>query len=139
MVLALNICKARVCTTQAIDSQCGPNRSVGDSLAEADALFSSPGRDADSCRTAKCITEEINTGRALEMNSLRVSRAPEGGTKLTWSQPFVDDGEVVSSYKVWRRVHGVGPFVKIATVSALTFTDTAAGNFDYEVVAVYGP
>jgi hypothetical protein len=33
----------------------------------------------------------------------------------------------------------VGPFVKIATVSALTFTDTAAGNFDYEVVAVYGP
>jgi hypothetical protein len=139
MSLALNVCKARVCPTQEIDSQCGSNASVGANLLEADAIFSDPARASQSCQHGKCITEEINTGRALEMNSLRVAKAPGGGTKLSWSQPFVDDGETISSYKIRRRVHGSGPFSKIAQVSTLTFTDASTGDFDYEVVAVHGP
>jgi hypothetical protein len=91
MVLALNICRARVCAAQSIDSQCGGNASVGQSLTESDAILQSPSRNEDTCAHAKCLDEEINTGRALEMNSLGLRR--EGsGFRLDWRPPYLDDG-----------------------------------------------
>jgi len=135
MVLALNICKARVCPVQGIDSQCGSNTSVAQSLAETDAIFSDPARNFDTCQHGKCLDEEINTGRALEMNSMRIAKATVGVT-LTWQQPYVDNGQTIQTYKVWRRPIGTSAFVKIANVNGLSFTDTTVGEFEYEVTAV---
>jgi hypothetical protein len=44
MTLALNVCRARVCTAQLIDSQCGSNDTVGRSMSEIDAILSDAGR-----------------------------------------------------------------------------------------------
>jgi N-acetylneuraminic acid mutarotase len=139
MALALNICRARVCTAQSIDSQCGNNASVGQSLAESDAILNSPSRDEGTCAHAKCLDEEINTGRALELNTLGLRR--EGsGIRLNWSPPYLDDGSGhPSSYHVWRRVQGsLAPFTKIATTTNPTYLDTLSGSgaFEYEVTAV---
>jgi cysteine-rich repeat protein len=136
MVLALNICKARVCDTQVIDSQCGSNTTVGQSLLETDAIFSDPGRNFDTCQHGKCLDEEINTGRALEMNSFMLTRAAGGGVTMTWQQPYINDGQSVNTYKVWRRPIGNSAFTKIATVEGLTYTDATPGDFEYEVTAV---
>jgi hypothetical protein len=69
MVLALNICRGGVCTTQPIESQCGGNTNVGQSLTESDAILADLARNDDTCDHAKCLSEEINTGRALQLNS----------------------------------------------------------------------
>jgi hypothetical protein len=138
MVLALNICRARVCTAQSIDSQCGGNANVGQSLAESDAILSSPSRDGDSCGHAKCLDEEINTGRALELNTL-VLRLEGIGVRLDWHPPYLDDGSAhPAAYHVWRRSHGsLAPFVQIGVVTEPTFLDEAAiGAYQYEVTAV---
>ena len=65
MTLALNICRARVCTEQAIESQCGSNGSAGQSLAEIDEILAGAGRSDAACAHAKCLADELNTGRAL--------------------------------------------------------------------------
>jgi N-acetylneuraminic acid mutarotase len=65
MTLALNICRARVCTEQTIDSQCGSAGSAGRSLAEIDEILAGTGRNDAACAHAKCLADEINTGRAL--------------------------------------------------------------------------
>jgi hypothetical protein len=139
LVLALNICRARVCTTQSIDSQCGSNDNVGQSMAESDGILNSDTRDGTSCAHAKCLDEEINTGRALEMNSLTLRR--EGsGVRLEWHPPYLDDGTGhPSKYNVWRRPQGsLVPFTKIGTTTGAFFVDTLAGSgaFHYEITAV---
>lgn len=138
MVLALNRCKARVCDTAGIRSQCGSNSTVGQSFAEADAILSSPSRNFTTCSQAKCVTEEVNTGRALEMNSLTLNKTAQGGTILNWQKPYMNDGGPVNQYKVWRRpIGGTGAFTRIATVNGgvTTYTDATTGNFEYEVTA----
>jgi hypothetical protein len=139
MVLALNICRARVCTAQSIDSQCGGNGTVGASLAESDAILNSPARDVGTCRHAKCLDEEINTGRALELNSLTLNREA-GGVRLTWLPPYLNDGSVVPDrFHIWRRAHGsLSPFVKIGEVIDPTYLDTqsGSGSWDYEITVV---
>jgi hypothetical protein len=115
IVLALNICRARVCTAQSIDSQCGGNGTVGQSLAESDAILNDASRSAATCAHAKCLDEEINTGRALELNSLTLRR--EGsGVRLSWNPPYLDDGSGhPSKYNVWRRQQGsLAAFTKIS-------------------------
>jgi hypothetical protein len=139
MVLALNICRARVCTVQSIDSQCGGNDNVGQSLAESDAILLSSSRDENTCAHARCLDEEINTGRALELNTLGLRR--EGsGIRLDWRPPYLDDGTGhPSKYHVWRRVQGsLAPFGKIGTTTNPTYLDTLSGSgaFEYEVTAV---
>jgi N-acetylneuraminic acid mutarotase len=139
MVLALNICRARVCTLQRIDSQCGSNDTVGQSLAESDAIQSSASRSADICAHSKCLDEEINTGRALEMNTLTLRR--EGSSvRLSWRVPYLEDGTgQPTRYHVWRRVAGsLAAFTKIGTTSLTSYLDSASGSgaFEYEVTAV---
>jgi hypothetical protein len=128
-----------VCTAQSIDSQCGDNGNVGQSLAESDAILLGPSRNADTCAHAKCLDEEINTGRALELNSLGLRR--EGSAiRLDWRPPYLDDGTGhPSKYHVWRRVQGsLAPFAKIGTTTSLTYLDTLTGSgaFEYEITAV---
>jgi N-acetylneuraminic acid mutarotase len=139
MVLALNICRARVCTAQSIDSQCGGNDRVGQSLAESDAILLSSSGDDDTCAHAKCLDEEINTGRALELNSLGLRREASG-IRLNWRPPYLDDGAGhPSQYHVWRRAQGsLAPFAKIGTTTDPTYLDVSSGSgaFEYEVTAV---
>jgi hypothetical protein len=128
-----------VCTQQGIDSQCGSNGNVGQSLAQSNAILSSPSRTAATCAQAKCLDEEINTGRALEMNTLTVAR--EGtGLRLRWAAPLLEDGSAhPSKYNVWRRQAGsLAPFTKIGTTTSPGFLDGSVGTagYEYEVTAV---
>jgi hypothetical protein len=139
MVLALNICRARVCTAQSIDSQCGGNGSVAQSLAESDDILQGETRNGTSCAHAKCLDEEINTGRALELDTLTLRR--EGSAiRLDWHPPYLDDGtDHPSKYNVWRRTQGsLAAFTKIGTTTEATFVDLLAASaaFEYEVTAV---
>jgi hypothetical protein len=82
LVLALNICKQRICPAQQIESRCGSDsRSVGQSLAEMDAIFSDPNRSRYTCDHGGCLGEEINTGRALP------PRRPRGRAVLRRGAP----------------------------------------------------
>lgn len=138
MVLALNICRARVCAAQSVDSQCGGNATVAQSLAAADAILCGSRNDA-GCAQAKCVTEEINTGRALELNTLTVRREL-GGVRLDWLPPHLDDGTGhPSRYNVWRRPQGSAtPFLKVGSTVDPTFVDldTVSDGYQYEVTAV---
>jgi hypothetical protein len=138
MVLALNLCRGRVCTAQNINSRCDGKDNVGRSLFESDDIFSAASRDAVACDHAKCLDEEINTGRALELNTL-VLRLEGTGVRLDWHPPDLDDGSAhPSAYHVWRRSQGsLAPFVQIGVVTEPTFLDEAAiGAYQYEVTAV---
>jgi hypothetical protein len=139
MALALNTCHARVCTAQSIDSQCGDNADVGASLSESNAIQADPSRAASACDHAKCLDEEINTGRALEMNSLMLRR--EGSAvRLNWNPPYLDDGTGhPSKYHVWRRSIGsLAPFAKIGVTTSATYLDATSGSgaVEYEITAV---
>jgi hypothetical protein len=89
-----------------------------------------------------CLGEEINTGRALKINSLSV--VFDGGTgkvRLNWTAPTLDDGtNTPSSYTIWSRPMGsTGAFVQIGTTKGLTFLDTnasALNQFQYEIKTV---
>jgi len=138
MVLALNICRARVCAAQRIDSQCGGGSTVGQSLAASDAILSGSRNDA-ACAQAKCLDEEVNTGRALDLNTLTLRREV-GGLRLDWRPPYLQDGTSrPRQYNVWRRPQGsMTPFEKLGSPVDPTFLDTAteSGAFEYEVTAV---
>jgi hypothetical protein len=140
MTLALNICKQRVCPSNGIDSACGNNSSVAQSLAESDAIFDNPSRTTATCNHAECLDKEINNGHALELDSLLSVR--EGtSVRLTWQVPYVDDGQgSPRNYSVYRRAVGSKtPFVKIGTVTGLTYLDTAVGtgSWEYDVAPNY--
>jgi len=138
MVLALNLCRGRVCALQPISSQCGGSDSVGASFEESDAVLSLSSRDPAACAHVKCLDEEINTGRALELNSLTL-RLESDGVRLTWAAPYRDGGGTrPERYQVRRRVRGsLASFTRIATTIDLTFLDAgAAGEFEYDVIAL---
>jgi hypothetical protein len=133
MTLALNICKQRVCPSNGIDSACGNNSSVAQSLAESDAIFDNPSRTTATCNHAECLDKEINNGHALELDSLLSVR--EGvNIRLNWQVPYVDDGQgAPRNYSIYRRAVGTKtPFVKIGTVTGLTYLDTTVGTGSWE-------
>jgi hypothetical protein len=66
MALALNVCHERVCPSDGLTSQCGSSTSVGQSYGLVDAAVSSPARTQNTCQTASCFADEINTGSALD-------------------------------------------------------------------------
>ena len=139
MTLALNICKQRVCPSNAIDSTCGSNDNVGQSLDESDAIFNNPSRTNAQCDHAECLDKEINNGHALELDTLVLSR-DLGKVRLTWVAPNFDDGlGSPSSYKIWRRPMGSNlPFVLIGTTTNTTYLDASAGTgaWQYDLTTV---
>jgi hypothetical protein len=142
MALALNICKAKVCAAQAIDSGCGPNDSVGASFDQADALLSDPARTDAACRQAECVAKEINNGHAIEMNSLTLGVDAVGLVRLTWQVPDLDDGRMHPvAYHVFRRPLGSPEaFALVGTTSDPSFVDVVAtGDFEYEITAIDEP
>jgi subtilisin-like proprotein convertase family protein len=140
MTLALNICKQRVCPSNALDSACGNNASVAQSLAESDAIFADPYRTDAECDHAECLDREINNGHALELDTLRIAREA-GSVRLNWTAPTLDDGTgAPRNFKIWRRATGsVAPFVLIGTTPNVTFLDATAGtgSWQYDVTFVY--
>jgi N-acetylneuraminic acid mutarotase len=138
---ALNICRARVCLAQDLDSHChGNNHStVAQSFADGDAILDNGSRDQHTCSAARCELREINNGHALEMNTLVLSMEI-GKVRLTWEQPVMDDGAGTPSYyEIWRRPMGSGDdFTKIGQNTGLSFLDGNAGTavWEYDVSAV---
>jgi hypothetical protein len=138
---AINVCRARVCEEQQLDSRCHGNThtTVSQSFADADAILDDAARNKDTCKSATCELREINNGHALEMNSLTLSRE-NNKVRLTWSSPVLDDGSgAPSSYELWRRPMGSNDaFVKIGTTSGLTYLDAMAGTaaWEYDITAV---
>jgi len=134
LVLALNICTGRVCESQPIESHHSDNTTVGESLAEADQIFSDPARVKDTCHAGKELCKEINNGKALRADHLYLAKVGDGGTKLTWTPPYLGDDQEVVRYEVWRSVRGADLWELIEVVTTPTFTDFAPGEFDYEVL-----
>ena len=64
---------------QSIESQYGSN-----------AILDGSSRNADTGSHAKCLDEEINTGRAIEMSSLTV-KLEGSDVRLDWSPPYSSD------------------------------------------------
>ena len=138
---ALNICRARVCEEQNLDSRCHGNShtTVSQSFADADAILDDAARSKDTCKSARCELREINNGHALEMNSLTLARE-NGNVRLAWSSPVLDDGSgTPSSYELWRRPMGSNDaFVRIGITAGLTYLDVTAGTaaWEYNITAV---
>jgi hypothetical protein len=134
LALALNVCHLRVCGGNAIASQYGTNDTVGESYAEADAILSDPDRDHASCLEAKGLLEEINTGRALNLDTVTFARLAGGTVRLTWQPPFAI---VPVKYNVWRREAGsLAPFQKIGETATPVFDDATPGDFEYDITPV---
>jgi N-acetylneuraminic acid mutarotase len=138
---ALNVCRARICAAQALDSRCKDNTdtTVAESFADADVILSDAARDHDTCKSALCELREINNGHALEMNSLLLAR--EGQRMLlSWASAVLDDGSgAPSAYDVWRRpMASNDAFAKIGTTAGLTFVDASAGAaaWEYTITAI---
>jgi N-acetylneuraminic acid mutarotase len=138
---ALNMCRARVCEAQRLDSRCHGNAhtAVSQSFLDADAILSDPARSGDRCRSATCELREINNGHALELNALVLDLA-EGQVRLAWTAPILDDGSGTPSfYEIWRRsARSNEPFVRIGTTTDLSYRDLSesTGNLEYQLTAV---
>ena len=95
-------------------------------------------RDKDTCKSATCELHEINSGHALEMNSLLLA-LENGKARLNWASPVSDEGSAIpSAYEIWRRPMGSNDaFVKIGTTSGLTYFDATAGTaaWEYDITA----
>jgi subtilisin-like proprotein convertase family protein len=138
---ALNVCRARVCLAQDLDSRCHGNThaTVAESFSDADTILDDGSRNQQTCSAARCELREINNGHALELNTLSVSIESDK-VRLRWEQPVLDDGAGTPSYyELWRRPMGSGDdFTKIGQTTGLTFLDTTAGTavWEYELTAV---
>jgi subtilisin-like proprotein convertase family protein len=140
MTLALNICKQRICPAQGLDATCTTAETVSQAHHAADVVQVNPGHTNQQLATAECQSTEINNGRALELNTLRLMR--EGSAiRVNWEAPLLDDGTgSPSKYKVWRRPAGtVLPFVQIGITTSTTYLDTNTGSnaWQYNVTSVF--
>jgi hypothetical protein len=81
---------------------------------------------------------EINTGGALELNSLSLVRAGSD-VRLNWNAPYLDDGtgEPRAATTLAPRTGIAVAFIRIGETTAPTFLDTTSGTdaFEYEVTA----
>jgi len=136
MAALLNLCKGRLQMGEPIVSTCSNHLTVGNSLNDANAILTNPGRTDAACVGAQCETEELNSGRAVGAASLLANRI--GGTiRVSWQQPPTGPGwSAPASYSVWRRPRGVGAFAVIATATGLSFDDLQSipgTDFEYQV------
>jgi hypothetical protein len=113
LTLQLNLCRHRVESTDRIRSACGAGGMIVDSVAEIDTILSSAARDHESCALAQCLADEINSGTALETDSLRLSKHGTG-IRLTWTAPYTPDRGDPRLYRVFRRRPGEASFVIVA-------------------------
>jgi len=135
MATLLNRCKGRITDSEPLDSSCSDVTTVGASIADADALLSSPTRTTADCERALCEAAEINSREALAP-VLTLDLDSGGGVRLEWTEPPIYAGQSPAPrYQVWRRAHGSGAFTEIATVDVVAYVDEApdAASYDYQI------
>jgi hypothetical protein len=144
MALALNRCRARVCDVQQIDSDCpgSTSQTVGQSFQTVDGILSGTNPTADTCKNGKCLANEINTGKAFEIDDVHCDRDDHhrlGGMSCHWSVPrYNDDTSAPSHYEIWRRdLGGTAAFTRVATVSLPEYyMEDPDIDYEYDVVPV---
>ena len=140
LALMLNLCRGRVGGSETIHPSCGDAATVAGARAAIDEALCDPSRTAADCQTAACAAEEIVSGHALGVTSLRALFLSGGGVSLTWSPPHAaDDSGVAPRYRVWRRPTSESAFVQIAETHDLAFADVhaPASGAQYEVSVVW--
>jgi cysteine-rich repeat protein len=141
MALVLNVCRGQVCVGDPIDAHCTAQGTVGGVLAEADGLLCAASPSAADCAKAACESYEINTGIAINVDTLRVEKTG-AGIRLSWEEPLHDPGKSVAAYHVWRRAAG-GSWEVAAEVEAGPspgWIDAAEpSGLQYEVTAFLQP
>ncbi len=137
MALMLNLCHGRVRPDSAIESRCTSNTTVGESQAQADALLSDPSRSHTACELAYCMSDEINSGRALATNSLRLLKETTG-IRLVWAPPYGLDTGPPRSYEVRRRSSPGATFVLVGQTTETNWIDLSAdAPYEYEIWYVW--
>jgi hypothetical protein len=132
MVTALNLCHVLLCEATPIDSHYSDNTTVGDNYADAEANLGSGG----DCGLSHHLGSEVNTGRAISVDTVAFAKLSGGGARLNWTA--MGGGTApVTKYNVWRRQAGsLAAFSKIGETTTLSFDDTTPGKFEYEVTPV---
>jgi hypothetical protein len=141
MALMLNSCQGRIVDTAPILSTCSASTTIGQSRAEVDDLLCASSRDQSTCTRAQCQAEEINSGRALQANSLRLRRLLDGRIRLTWTPPYgLSEAGPPTGYRVRRRTDSEAPFEELTDTSDLFYVDPGAQalpSAQYEVTPVW--
>jgi hypothetical protein len=141
MALMLNHCQNRLTDSAPIVSQCTSHTTVGASRSDADAVLCSGGRNRSTCTLAKCESEELNSGHALQTNSLRLAQLPDGNVRLTWNPPYgASDLGPPQAYLVRRRTGSKAAYQQVAVTQEVSFVDitTAGVSFlQYDVTPVW--
>jgi len=140
LALLLNVCRGRVDDTETIRPSCGSETSVGAARARIEAQLCDPARSHAACADAACAAEEIDSGKALGVTSLRAGAASGGGVVLTWEPPYLSgDAAAPLRYRVWRRPSSESAFLQIGETQGLAYTDAAApaAGAQYEVTVVW--
>ena len=94
-------------------------------------------RDRDSCARAKCLSEEINSGVALRMHTLKATwmgdRLP-----LSWAPPFTPEVGPPRRYEVWRRFADHNTFELVGETTGLSWEEPSDDRTaEYLVGAVW--
>jgi hypothetical protein len=141
MALMLNVCRCRVSDGTAVDSECTSNTTVLQSRTDADALLCNPDATHADCARAQCESEEINSGQALWVNSLRVTLDPDGAIRLTWSLPYAQNEATPRFFRIYRRGTSEDVFQMLQQVNGntLSFRDpqAAGAEYQYEITGVW--
>ncbi len=134
MALMLNLCHGRVRPDSAIESRCNTaNTTVAQAQAQADALLSDPSRSHTACELAYCMSDEINSGRALATNSLRLLKETTG-IRLVWAPPYGLDTGPPQSYQIRRRSSAGATFVLAGQTTETNWIDLSAdAPYEYEI------
>ncbi len=143
MALAINICRGQICEGDPISSDCAGNNSTtaGEALAQGDALLCNASPSVSDCFTAACVSYDINSGRAINVDAMTADKIIGNHVRLTWQLPLHDPAKSIVLYRVWRSVDG-GPWALVGEVPPnvpKTWVDTTAQGLarcDYQVTAV---
>ncbi len=140
MALLLNRCRNRVCDAQAIHPSCSTHATVGQTIQHSDSLLATASRTRDECTHAQCESEEIDSGDALGLNTVRVAPGAAEAVHLTWEVPSSDAIQPApGKYHVWRRHLAGVAWTLIGEVQVLFYDDGVLGdgfNYAYEVTPV---
>jgi len=134
--LQLNLCRQRVAAGDRIQSACGGGETVGHSVEEIDTILSAVAREHEACVRAQCLAEEINSGTAIETDSLRLSKH-ESGVRLSWGAPYAPDRGEPRFYQVWRRRPGEELFVLAGQTAERVWDDAGMDDAEYEIAFVW--
>jgi len=140
MALRLNVCRGEICAADPVSAVCAIHATAGDAFGHADALLCNPRPTVAECLLATCAPREVNTGVAVQADTLVVDRLGAGEIRLTWHPPLHDASRTILGYRVWRAAaDGAWELAAEVAADALTWIDVEAGAAEflrYEVSTV---